>query len=34
MEDTLIWESDVADWEKIAVDSYKFIIDQGKGTLE
>ena len=33
MEHYLIWESDVADWEKISVDSYKFVIEQAKEHL-
>lgn len=34
MDHYLIWESDVADWEKIAVDSYRFVIDQAKEHLD
>jgi hypothetical protein len=33
MENMLIWESDVMDWEKISVDSYRFVIDQAKERL-
>jgi hypothetical protein len=34
MENSLIWESDVVDWEKISVDSYRFVIDQAKEHLD
>jgi hypothetical protein len=33
MHNTLIWKSDVVDWEKIAVDAYRFILDQAKERL-
>src|SRR5258705_5986324 len=33
MNDPLLWESNVVDWEKISVDSYKFVIAQAKEQL-
>lgn len=33
MNEPLLWESDVTDWEKISVDSYKFVLDQAKEHL-
>lgn len=33
MSEQLLWESDVVDWEKISVDSYKFVIEQAKEQL-
>jgi hypothetical protein len=33
MNEPLLWESDVVDWEKISVESYKFVIDQAKQRL-
>lgn len=30
----LLWEPDVRDWASLSVDSYQFIIDQGKERLE
>lgn len=33
MGNRLIWEADVKDWEKVSIDSYKFIIEQAKERL-
>lgn len=33
MNEPLLWESDVADWEKVSVDAYKFVIEQAKEQL-
>ena len=33
MDNNLIWESDVLDWEKVSVDAYKFVIEQAKEQL-
>ena len=33
MSEQLLWKSDVVDWEKISVDSYKFVLDQAKEHL-
>lgn len=29
-----MWESDVADWEKVSVETYKFVLDQAKEHLD
>lgn len=33
MSDPLMWQSDIVDWEKISVDSYKFVLDQANEQL-
>jgi len=33
VDDQLLWESDVVDWEKIGFDAYKFVIEQAKERL-
>lgn len=33
MNEPLLWKADIADWEKISVESYKFVIDQAKEQL-
>jgi len=33
MNEPLLWESDVVDWEKVSVDTYKFVLDQAKEHL-
>jgi hypothetical protein len=33
MHDQLIWQSDIVDWEKISVDSYKFVLKQANEQL-
>jgi hypothetical protein len=33
MNKPLVWKSDVAEWDKISVDTYKFVIDQAKEQL-
>jgi len=34
MNEPLLWESDVADWEKVSVETYKFVLDQAKEHLD
>jgi len=34
MDDQLMWQSDIVDWEKISVESYKFVIEQAKERLD
>jgi len=33
MSEKLLWKSDIVEWEKISVDTYKFVIDQAKEQL-
>lgn len=33
MNEPILWESDVADWEKVSIDTYKYVIDQAKERL-
>ena len=33
MNEQLLWKADVVEWEKISVDTYKFVIDQAKERL-
>jgi hypothetical protein len=33
MNEPLLWKADIAEWEKISVDTYKFVIDQAKEQL-
>jgi hypothetical protein len=33
MNEPLLWESDITDWEKVSVDSYNFVLDQAKEQL-
>jgi hypothetical protein len=33
MNDQLLWQSDIVDWEKISVDSYKFVLKQANERL-
>jgi len=34
MNKPLLWKADVVEWEKISVDTYKFVIDQAKEQLD
>ena len=33
MNESLLWKSDVIDWDKVSVDTYKFVLDQAKERL-
>jgi len=33
MNEPLLWKADVSEWEKISIDTYKFVIDQAKERL-